>query len=509
MISRARVCRLPGVALIGGLLAFCGCGKSNSGGAERLPAISPGAGDSVTAESSALLSEMPRVPKSAQGAGANGAAGAAGVAGAALPGTPAAMPSVAAIDECGQRPAGAAYEVGPDKKYKNIGDVPLEKLAAGDTLRIFWRPEPYREKVLLSSRGEPDKPIRVCGMPGPKGELPIIDGADATTREQSRFPYSPSQNRGLVIITRDDSDRYKFKPGHIILQGLEIRNAAPPATYVSAEGETRKYWNNAASIFVERGEHITIRGCSIHGSGNGIFVASGGDEASLSRDILIEGNMIYGNSLVGREREHNVYTEAGGMVFQFNYFGRPRPGAGGNNIKDRSAGTVFRYNWVQGGAHLLDLVEPEESNRLMKNEPDLDATYVYGNVLLQDGSGGSSLIHYGGDTGLAHIYRNGTLFFYHNTVVIQSDQKRCGACRCSACRIRSKPWQRPTTSSTSAAAPRSCSCGPTAARCSAKTGLPPSGKRAGRNSTGRSKAPTRWWSARTRASWISPAPTSI
>ena len=33
------------------------------------------------------------------------------------------------------------YEVGPGKTNAAIGDVPLELLQAGDTLRIFWRPK--------------------------------------------------------------------------------------------------------------------------------------------------------------------------------------------------------------------------------------------------------------------------------------------------------------------------------------------------------------------------------
>src|SRR5262249_15817069 len=153
---------------------------------------------------------------------------------------------------------------------------------------------------------------------------------------------------------------------YLHIEGLEVRGGyhgdnARPNTYTDFKGQKRTYSHNAASIFVERGEHIVIRNCTITGSGNGLFVASGDSEAVQSPHILVEGCYTHGNGNVGRDREHNVYTEAIGIVFQNNRFGRLRPGSKGLNLKDRSAGTVVRYNWIEGGARLLDLVEPQES----------------------------------------------------------------------------------------------------------------------------------------------------
>jgi len=129
------------------------------------------------------------------------------------------------------------------------------------------------------------------------------------------------------VCSRDSGDRYKFKPGYVLIQGLELRNAAPPHGFTDGAGKARKYMRNAAAIFVERGEHVVIRNCTVHSSGNGIFVASGRDAPSLSRDITIEGSYIHGNGNVGSDRQHNAYTEAAGMVFQYNRFGPPRAGS--------------------------------------------------------------------------------------------------------------------------------------------------------------------------------------
>jgi hypothetical protein len=326
--------------------------------------------------------------------------------------------------------AGAAeYRVGDGQPYRSLGAVPWARLAPGDTVQVHWRKEPYREKLMLVARGTAERPIHIVGVPGRAGEPPVIDGTNATTSPQFNFPYPPTQDRGVIIVTPDRSKRWGYKPGYLTLEGLEVRggyrgNEASPNTYTDFKGTTRSYSANAAAVFVERGEHITIRNCIITNSGNGLFVASGGSEEVQSRDILVEGCHIFGNGNVGRDREHNVYTEAIGITFQYNWLGRPRPGSGGNNLKDRSAGTVLRYNWVEGGAHLLDLVEPQESAKITTKDPSFRKTFVYGNVLLDGPDDATRVVHYGGDNGAENIYRKGTLYFYNNTVIVRGDQRK-------------------------------------------------------------------------------------
>jgi hypothetical protein len=105
------------------------------------------------------------------------------------------------------------------------------------------------------------------------------------------------------------------------------------------------------------------------------------------------------------------------MVYQFNYLGPLRTNCPGNNLKDRSAGTVVRYNWIESGNRQLDLVDAEDSMDLV-NHPSYRKTLVYGNILIEpDGAGNSQIVHYGGDSGDTTIYRKGTLYFYNNTVV--------------------------------------------------------------------------------------------
>ena len=48
----------------------------------------------------------------------------------------------------------------------------------------------------------------------------------------------------------------------------------------------------------------------------------------MTQDILIESNYIYDNGIVGRYYEHNTYTAAIGITYQYNVMGALRAGAG-------------------------------------------------------------------------------------------------------------------------------------------------------------------------------------
>ena len=302
------------------------------------------------------------------------------------------------------------YDVGPGHPLAAIGDVPWATLAPGDEVRIHWRPAPYREKWVIGRAGTAAAPIVVRGVPGPGGERPVISGDGATTPDPLDFT---NDQRGLIKIGTSNVPP-NVLPAYITVEGLDLRSAHASYSFTDDQGATRTYANNAAAIYVERAQHLVIRDCVLSDSGNGLFIgAFDGD----TRDVWIEGNWIHGNGNVGSGFEHNAYTAAISIVYQANRFGPLRAGAGGNNLKDRSAGLVVRINWIEGGNRQLDLVDAEDSDVLV-NHPSYGRTFVYGNVLIEpDGAGNSQIVHYGGDSGATEIYRKGVLHFFHNTVV--------------------------------------------------------------------------------------------
>lgn len=301
----------------------------------------------------------------------------------------------------------AVYEVGPGKPLGQPNEVPWESLNAGDTVLIYWRTNAYRSKWVLCREGTESAPIVVRGVAGPNGQRPVIDGNGASTRSVLNYWNQP---RGVIKIGGANVPP-DGTPKHIVLEGLEIRSARPPYSFTAANGASTAYPNNAASVYVEKGDHVTIRNCVLHDSGNGLFTAY------LSRDVLVEGNYIHSNGNEESLYEHNSYTAATGIIFQHNRYGPLRPGCLGNNLKDRSAGLVIRYNWIEGGNRQLDLVDGEDDPSIYSN-PRYRETHVYGNVLIEPaGEGNRQIVHYGGDSGNTPTYRKGTLFFHHNTIV--------------------------------------------------------------------------------------------
>ncbi len=311
--------------------------------------------------------------------------------------------------------AAVEYQVGPGKQYGAIGQVPWETLEPGDSVFITWRPDPYREKWVINRKGSEQQPITVSGVAGPQGQLPVIDGVNATTRQALNYW---NEERGLIKIGGSSIPVQDVSEGnyasHIIIENLDIRSARPPHTFTNDSGSQSNYASNAAAVFVELGTNITIRNCIIHDSGNGLFVSANGGN---TREIMIEGNHIYDNGIDGSIYHHNTYTAAIGITYQYNLMSGLRAGALGNNLKDRSAGLVVRYNWIENGNRQLDLVDAEDTDVIVNN-PAYRTTHVYGNILKEaDGEGNSQLVHYGGDSGNLSIYRKGTLYFFNNTII--------------------------------------------------------------------------------------------
>lgn len=276
------------------------------------------------------------------------------------------------------------YEVGPGKTYENISDAPLGSLEAGDEVVVYYRTEPYRESFGITRAGAAQSPIIIRGVAGPGGELPIIDGEGS-----SEGPGAHS--RGLVHIG----------PGaaYVVVENFEIRNANSDAGFP----------DNAASVFAPDGSHLTFRNLDIHHSGNGFF------SWVNASDIIVEGCFIHDNGNAGSIYEHNIYTESDGIVFQYNVILPLRENAGGNNLKDRSQGTVVRFNWIEGGNRVLDLVEAEDGDWDHTNDP----VHVYGNVLLKHrDTNQSQIVHFGQDNGMSP---RRLMYFYQNTVLSDRD----------------------------------------------------------------------------------------
>ena len=294
------------------------------------------------------------------------------------------------------------YEVGPGQELAHPDEVPWESLGPGTLVLIHHQDEPYRSKWVVDIAATEEAPLVVLGVPSDSGQRPVLSAEDATTRQELDFW---SETRGLLKVGGSST------PGQgaswIWIQGLDLRGAHQQHGFTDDRGQAQVYDDNAAALFVESGSNIHLVDCALSDSGNGLFAAS------ASSDVLVLGNELFGNGNVGSVYEHNSYTEAERITFAFNHYRALREGAEGNNLKDRSAATVVRYNRIEDGNRQLDLVD---SSHFAGHEDYGDA-WVYGNVLIEsEGQGNSQIVHWGGDSGDEANYRSGRLHFFHNTV---------------------------------------------------------------------------------------------
>jgi len=305
------------------------------------------------------------------------------------------------------RPALAdTYEVGPGKQFESIGEAPWESLKAGDVVLIHWREDPYHEKWTIGGQGTANEPITVRGVPNASGALPVISGENAIT--PTKLDYWNEQ-RGVIQV--GGSSIPAGTPSYIVIEHLDVMGGKALNQFTDDEGQVREYGeSDAASIHLSTGDQITVRGCILHDSNNGI------QSTPEVSNVLVESCYIHGNGKVGSHFEHNAYTIAAGITYQLNYFGALREGAEGSNLKDRSAGCVVRYNWITGGNRQLSLVESATLSSL----PSYQRTFVYGNVIIEgaglDDWDNDQILSFGADSPSGESPRP-QLFFYSNTVI--------------------------------------------------------------------------------------------
>jgi len=331
---------------------------------------------------------------------------------------------VAAFFTAGQVNA-RTYEVGPGKALAAVSDVPWESLEAGDTVLINYRPEDYHEKFCVGV-GSTDAVLTVRGVPGPKGELPVLDGRDAVTRKGLAFN---SERRSVVQF--GGLEGHPDGAVNIVFENFEIRSSRVPYSFTNSKGKKEAYVNDSGPVRFNVCNKVVFRNCVIT-DGNMGTLSSGG----FTRDITIEGCYYVDNGLEGPDGAwvHQSYTETLGMLYQYNRFSHLRPDCRGTNLKDRSSGNVIRYNWIEGGNKQIDLPDWYDTQhrreemlaagikpdyfQWLKDDDAYRSTFIYGNVLIEpEGDGNPEMITYGGDMGEPEFYHKGILYFYNNTII--------------------------------------------------------------------------------------------
>ncbi len=307
--------------------------------------------------------------------------------------------------------------------------MPWLTLVPCDQVHVYYSTTPYRDIVYLSSRGAANRWITIKGIPGPNGEMPILTGTNAV------MPKNTGANEwvdstGLIIINRPDANVVNrsgsYKPGYIHISGLKFQNARPPAKVTKINGLASAWDPFSAGITINGAEQVAITGCDFKDNGLGIFANSTYGETVQTRNLLIKGNYFSGNSNTSSFSEHNSYTEGVGTVYEDNYFAAPKADSHGDNIKDRSAGIIFRNNYIEGGSNLISLRDPDSNKEHEAIQVDawgevmVASAFVYNNTLVVRDYNESIVAHGDGPYSTQQI-RYGNLYFYSNRVVSTVD----------------------------------------------------------------------------------------
>ena len=346
---------------------------------------------------------------------------------------------------------GKTYDVGPSQPYKTIASVPWPTLAPGSTVRIHnedttgGNPTTYHEYFQMVTHAARTQPVRVCGVPDSRGNLPVIDAGNATGRSDVS-----SYSAGYAAVGIGKTGWAGLYTGtwsgaqYLIVEGLKIQNAKPPYTYTTPSGVAGTPWIGAAACLrLFPNMDTVVRGIDAYNCGNGIFSDFNANNGyAVVADTLYEGNHLHKNGNPGSFIEHQLYIQGWNEVVQFNLVDQYQSGAAGSNFKGRGFPEVVRYNhFGDGAARQLDMVDNQDagaystfegylgggSNSYLAIYPkdaytaDLlaaaveahHADYVYGNTFVNSTAGVP--IHYSTDHGSLENDRIGTLWFYNNS----------------------------------------------------------------------------------------------
>ena len=349
--------------------------------------------------------------------------------------------------DCTVDPAlkGKTYDVGPSQTYKTIQSVPWASLSAGSTVRVHNEdttggdPTTYHEYFLLTGQGTRTQPIRVCGVPDSRGNLPVIDASNSTTTTSY-----PSNLVGYAAVTVGKGGWAGYYTGtwtgpqDLIVEGLKIQNVRPTYSYTSPSGVAGTAWTLAAAcVRLFQSVDAVVRGIDANNCSNGIFSDFNGNNGyAVVANTLYEGNHVHDNGVVGDSSEHAVYIQGWNEVFQFNLVDQHESGAGGSNFKSRGFPDVVRYNSFGDGAkRQIDMIDNQDAGAFTSFEGYLGGSaptnnkytadllaavveahhgdYVYGNTFVNSTS--VFPIHYFSDMGTPDNNRLGTLWFYNNS----------------------------------------------------------------------------------------------
>jgi hypothetical protein len=366
--------------------------------------------------------------------------------------------------ECYVDPAltGPDYEIGAGKAYTTISSVPAISAVVPGTIYRLWNtdltgsnPSTFYEYFQIQQSGTATQPIIFCGKSDSAGNLPIMDGNNATA--QSDLSTGAAAGYGIftlwmaqphygywqdAITPTENAGNSVMAPAYVLLTGLHVKDAGPTFNYIPPGGGAPTAWVAGASGFnLRSGIYVDFDGNDIDNNSNGTFLAENSDNSGFvvnTTNVTIRGNHIHNSGVAGSPTYHQLYVQCFYCLLEGNLIDNYNPTASGSMLKWRGIEGIIRYNNIQTGAQrVVDMVEVQDAAGYVAFEyylgsialyangdslgPNLtwyqeskQKDFVYGNMLW----GASSLdqVHYAEDNIGDMTDRNGFLYFWNNTL---------------------------------------------------------------------------------------------
>ncbi|HTX76037.1 MAG TPA: hypothetical protein VMD29_07530, partial [Terracidiphilus sp.] len=283
------------------------------------------------------------------------------------------------------------------------------------------------------------------GVPDNEGNLPVIDGSNATGSSKVS-----SYSAGYAVVGIGTTGWAGVYTGtwtgsqDLIVEGIKIQNAKPAYTYTTPSGTSGTAWIlGAACIRLFPNMDAVVRGVDAGNCSNGFFDDFNANNGFAAvANTLYEGNHLHNNGDVGSYSEHQFYIQGWNEVVEFNVIDQYTVGAEGSNFKGRGYPEILRYNhFGDGAARQIDMVDNQDnapyttfvgylgggtgSYRYLyptdAYTADLlaaavevhHADYVYGNTFVNASS--EVPVHYSEDMETEDSNRLGTLWFFNNS----------------------------------------------------------------------------------------------
>jgi hypothetical protein len=354
---------------------------------------------------------------------------------------------------------GGDYEVGAGKQFTTVSSVPAVTGWKAGTIMRIWNtdttgssPSTFHEYFEVSQSGTPTQPMIVCGVPDASGNLPVLDGSNATG--QSDISAIASAGQGIISTWPGGGSGGAYGywqngsagPSYVTITGLHLRNATPGFSYTQPGGGSTRWQDGASCVNLRSGSYIDVSGNDMDTCADGFFTDDNSNNGwvTITQVITADGNHIHGSGWSTEDGDHQVYFQSYYGLMEGNRIDNYLKTAQGSNIKWRGVEGIFRYNYLSTGpTRDFDLVDNQDGGAYMTLEQYLDSSglygvgdraganiiaayqesaqkdFVYGNLIYPSGhgsNGGDQQIHYSEDHDGGMTDRNGILYFYSNTM---------------------------------------------------------------------------------------------